>query len=56
MGPDFDFHDKTFLPDPQIEIVEQFLPSLMNWDSTNQSCLFNVLVELSTVYKHYQVN
>ncbi|KAK0079167.1 hypothetical protein PV325_001646 [Microctonus aethiopoides] len=44
MGPDFDFHDKTFLPDPQIETVEQFLPSLMEWDPTNQNCLLNVLI------------
>ncbi|KAK0175223.1 hypothetical protein PV327_008989 [Microctonus hyperodae] len=56
MGPDFDFHDKTFLLDPQIELVEQFLPSLMEWDPSNQNCLLNVLLELLMFYKHHQIN
>ncbi|XP_034945718.1 BRISC and BRCA1-A complex member 2-like [Chelonus insularis] len=56
LGPDFDFDDKFFLNDPDLDDFEKNVPSLMNWDSEDSNSLLKVITELVLYYKKYQVD
>jgi len=54
--PDFHFDDDTFLSDPEIELIEETVPSLANWDCQDSKSLLNVICELLALYRKYQVS
>jgi len=56
MGPDFIFNDQNFLMDPDIDILSTYVPSLVKWNLNDTDGLLNVLSELLSYYKDYQVN
>nr|CAD7198530.1 unnamed protein product [Timema douglasi] len=53
--PDFSFDDLTFLADPDVAILEKYVPSLAKWDSQDPKALMNVITELLYLYKKHQV-
>lgn len=55
LGPDFEFSDKTFLVDPTVEFLEEYVPSLITWNFRNVDCLLNVITELVLCYRAHQV-
>jgi len=55
MGPDFIFNDQNFLMDPDIDILSTYVPSLVKWNHNDIDGLLNVLSELLSYYKDYQV-
>ncbi|XP_008545987.2 BRISC and BRCA1-A complex member 2 isoform X2 [Microplitis demolitor] len=55
LGPDFEFDDKTFLTDPDLEELENNVPSLVNWDPRDPDCLIKVIVEFIVYYRKHQV-
>ena len=54
--PDFHFDDDTFLSDPEIELIEEAVPSLANWDCQDSKSLLKVICELLALYRKYQVS
>jgi len=54
--PDFHFDDDTFLSDPEIELIEETVPSLANWDCQDSKSLLKVICELLALYRKYQVS
>lgn len=54
--PDFCFDDETFLSDPEIEMIEENVPSLANWDFQDSKSLLNVICELLSLYRKHQVS
>lgn len=55
LGPDFEFDDKTFLCDPNLEELENNVPSLVNWNPSDPDCLVKVIMEFVIYYRKYQV-
>lgn len=55
VGPDFIFHDDTFLADPDVDMLANHVPSLVKWDPNNGNALLNVLTELLHCYKQHQI-
>ncbi|XP_017881011.1 BRISC and BRCA1-A complex member 2-like [Ceratina calcarata] len=55
MGPDFIFNDNNFLSDMDINTLSAKIPSLAAWNPTNKDALLNVLIELLSCYKKYQI-
>lgn len=56
MGPDFEFHNDSFMADPDADTIEKHIPSLANWNPLDSDCLLKVLGELAMCYKQYQVS
>ncbi|XP_076239563.1 BRISC and BRCA1-A complex member 2 [Calliopsis andreniformis] len=56
MGPDFLFNDNTFLTDMDIDTVSHKIPSLAQWNPNDKNALVNVLIELLSCYKQYQID
>jgi hypothetical protein len=54
--PDFRFDDDTFLSDPAVELIEENVPSLANWDCQDSKSLLHVICELLALYRKYQVS
>lgn len=54
--PDFRFDDDTFLSDPEVELIEENVPSLANWDCQDSKSLLRVICELLALYRKYQVS
>ncbi|XP_043265435.1 BRISC and BRCA1-A complex member 2-like [Colletes gigas] len=54
MGPDFIFND-NFLADMDVDILSNKIPSLAKWNPNNEDALLNVLMELLSCYKEYQI-
>ncbi|XP_018327636.1 BRISC and BRCA1-A complex member 2-like [Agrilus planipennis] len=54
-APDFAFDDQKFLNDPDIDVIEKYLPSLANWDVKRCQSLANVIKELITLFKSHQI-
>ncbi|XP_065353656.1 BRISC and BRCA1-A complex member 2-like [Cloeon dipterum] len=48
--------DGSFLKTMDSEALEKLLPSLANWDSTDQEALANVVEELLFAFRKYQLN
>lgn len=55
IGPDFIFNDNTFLADMDIDTLSAKVPSLTKWNPNNANALLNVLIELLSCYKQYQM-
>ncbi|XP_057335370.1 BRISC and BRCA1-A complex member 2-like isoform X1 [Microplitis mediator] len=55
LGPDFEFDDKTFLTDPDLEELENNVPSLVNWDPRDPDSLIKVIMEFIVYYRKHQV-
>ncbi|KAH0552410.1 BRISC and BRCA1-A complex member 2-like isoform X2 [Cotesia glomerata] len=55
LGPDFEFDDKTFLCNPDLEELENNVPSLVNWNPCDPDCLVKVIMEFVIYYRKYQV-
>lgn len=55
IGPDFLFYDDTFLADMDIDTISNKVPSLAQWNPNDRNALVNVLIELLSCYKEYQV-
>ncbi|XP_003699445.1 BRISC and BRCA1-A complex member 2 [Megachile rotundata] len=55
IGPDFIFNDNTFLADMDIDTLSAKVPSLTKWNPNNTNALLNVLTELLSCYKQYQM-
>ncbi|CAD6233995.1 GSCOCG00007458001-RA-CDS [Cotesia congregata] len=55
LGPDFEFDDKTFLCNPDLEELENNVPSLVNWNPSDPDCLVKVIMEFVIYYRKYQV-
>lgn len=56
LGPDFIFDDHSFLANPDLNTITTHVPSLDNWDVTNDDALLMVIVELLLYYKEHQVD
>ena len=56
IGPDFDFHNDSFMADPAIDTIENDIPSLAKWEPNNKDSLLKVLTELTLCYKQHQVS
>ncbi|KAF7994399.1 hypothetical protein HCN44_003871 [Aphidius gifuensis] len=56
IGPDFEFSDKTFLQDPEIQVLEKYVPGFINWDNTDSESLIKVLGQFITYYKQHQID
>lgn len=54
-APDFDFNDDHFLENPDNDTIEEYIPSLVNWDVKNPKILSQVLNEFLSLYKKLQV-
>lgn len=54
--PDFDLNDESFLSSISIDAMEENVPSLLNWDFSDNKALFNVISELRVLYLKYQVS
>lgn len=54
-APDFCFDDDSFLADPDIEFLEEALPSLATWNVRDPRALLNVILELLEIYRKHQV-
>lgn len=54
-APDFDFNDDNFLENPDHNIIEDNVPSLLNWNLTDPKILSQVLNEFLLLYKKIQV-
>lgn len=55
-APDFDFNDDHFLENPDHDTIEEYIPSLANWNVRNPKILSQVLNEFLSLYKKLQVN
>ena len=55
IGPDFLFNDDAFLANMDVDSFSTNVPSLANWNPNDGDALLNVLVELLSCYKQYQV-
>lgn len=55
IGPDFEFSDKTFLQDPEPQVLEKYVPNFVNWDNTDSESLIKVLGQFTSLYKQHQV-
>lgn len=53
--PDFLFNDDFMSDPPAMEEIEKSLPSLVNWDCSNDKALLQLINELLVMYKKYQV-
>lgn len=54
-APDFRFDDESFLGRFDVNIIEEQLPSLANWNGKDPKALSQVISELINVYKKHQV-
>ncbi|XP_066993310.1 BRISC and BRCA1-A complex member 2 isoform X3 [Anabrus simplex] len=54
--PDFCFHDESFLSDPEVNILEENVPSLAKWDAEDPKSLLHVISELLALYRKHQVS
>ena len=55
MGPDFIFNDDAFLANMDVDSFSTNVPSLANWNPNDGDALLNVLAELLSCYKQYQI-
>ncbi|XP_076673061.1 BRISC and BRCA1-A complex member 2 [Andrena cerasifolii] len=55
MGPDFIFNDDAFLANMDVDTFSTNVPSLANWNPNDGDALLNVLAELLSCYKQYQI-
>ena len=55
MGPDFIFNDDAFLANMDVDTLSTNVPSLANWNPNDGDALLNVLAELLSCYKQYQI-
>lgn len=55
-APDFHFNDEHFLENPDFEIIQNNIPSLVNWNLRNHKMLSQVLNEFISLYKKLQVS
>lgn len=55
MGPDFIFSDDAFLANMDVDAFSTNVPSLANWNPNDGDALLNVLAELLSCYKQYQI-
>ncbi|CAG9761054.1 unnamed protein product [Ceutorhynchus assimilis] len=53
--PDFEFDDETFLPEPNVELIANEIPSWDMWDLTNPLAVTNILNEFLALYKKTQL-
>jgi len=56
LPPDFRFDDETFLSDPEANLIEETVPSLVNWDSEDSKSLLHVIQELLALYRKHKVS
>lgn len=56
LAPDFKFDDDSFLSNVDAEFLEENVKSLNKWDETDPKALSDVITELASLYKSYQVS
>lgn len=54
--PDFEVNDDAFLSTMTADTLQDLVPSMLNWDKTNNKSLLKVILELRSAYNKYQVD